>query len=100
MVQLAAGRVNNNIEPTTGCPPRRENYTKAQGRRVEQRQRRKALDGLLYDGIPAARCRRTRVRRRQSRVCRGHCWRAQEMEVLSESCGTLPDDFQILKQLS
>jgi hypothetical protein len=73
MVQRAAGRVNNNIGPTTGCPPRRENYTKAQGRRVERQQRRKALDGPLYDGVPAASSRRTRVRRRQSPACRGHC---------------------------
>jgi hypothetical protein len=73
VVQRAAGRVNNSIGPTTGWPPRREYYTKAQGRRVERQQRRKALDGLLYNGMPAASCRRTRVRGRQSQTCRGHC---------------------------
>ena len=73
MVQRAAGQVINNIGLTTGYPPRREDYTDAQGRRVERQQRRKALDGPLYDGMPAASCRRTRVRRRKIRASKRHC---------------------------
>lgn len=40
---------------------------------MERQQQRKALDDPLYDSMLAASCRQTRVRRRQSRVLRGHC---------------------------
>jgi hypothetical protein len=97
MVQRAAGQVINNIGLTTGYPPRREDYTDAQGRRVERQQRRKSLGWPIVrrharSFVPSDEGTQAEDSGVETALsC--HCEHRRARLLSRESCSALPDDF-------